>query len=95
MYKYLDPVDGNYKEFNCANTILYMTDLNMTMYASRMNQEFKNNFLFPQLLPGSLFCGMHEVSKQLLLMCANYDNLNIFILQIVCVTFGLVLLCTG
>lgn len=47
---------------NCIDTILYLIDYDLGKFLPMYYEDFMSNYAVPQILPGSPFCLMHEVS---------------------------------
>lgn len=54
--------DGEQRELNCIDTVLYLIDYDIGKLLPPLYQNFVEKFLAPILLPGGKYCWMHEVS---------------------------------
>jgi len=52
---------GEEHTLNCVDTVLYMIDYDIGKLLPTLHQDFVDNFMAPNLLPGSQHCMMHEV----------------------------------
>jgi hypothetical protein len=53
--------DGESKNFNCIDTVLYLIDYDIGKLLPPLFQNFMREFMAPDLLPGGKYCWMHEV----------------------------------
>jgi hypothetical protein len=54
--------NGETRTMNCIDNVLYLIDYDLAKLLPVLNEDFKQNFLAPQLLPAGQFCLMQEVS---------------------------------
>ena len=62
LFSYTAFNNGETHTMNCIDNVLYLIDYDLAKLLPLLNEDFKQNFLAPQLLPASQFCLMHEVS---------------------------------
>jgi hypothetical protein len=77
-YNNCDSPKGTPQTFNCIDTVLYLIDYDLGKFLPVHHDDFMKFFIAPQLLPGSQFCLMHEVSLLSLsyftLLCSYVDS---------------------
>jgi hypothetical protein len=76
-YSYCDSPKGSTQTFNCIDTVLYLIDYDLGKLLPVVHDDLMKNFIAPQLLPGSPFCLMHEVS---LFILPQFQFTQLFIL---------------
>ena len=73
VFTYANYKDGKTHTLNCIDMILYLIDYDFGKFLPMHYEDFMSNYAVPQVLPGSQFCLMHEVSfmKFILLLCCQ------------------------
>lgn len=73
VFTYTNYKNGKTRTLNCIDMILYLIDYDFGKFLPMHYEDFMSNYAVPQVLPGSQFCLMHEVSfmKFILLLCCQ------------------------